>query len=89
MRTSTRCGVTLVATVSLVLVSEVLMRARVLGFLAAVLLAALGTMAPVTQAAVPTVDGQTCMDGGGTVEYESTRGSWICVDGVHDGKPID
>lgn len=77
------------ATVSLVLVSEVLMRARVLGFIAAVTLAALGTMAPAAQAALPAIDGQTCMDGGGTVEYESTRGSWICVDGVHDGKPID
>ncbi|MGW7438456.1 hypothetical protein [Streptomyces sp. NPDC054849] len=65
------------------------MRTRLLGFITAALLVAFGTMAPVAQAAVPTIDGQTCMDGGGTVEYESTKGSWICVDGESNGKPID
>ncbi|MCX4630422.1 MULTISPECIES: hypothetical protein [unclassified Streptomyces] len=65
------------------------MRTRLLGLIAAVILAALGAVAPVAQAALPAIDGQTCMDGGGTVEYESTQGSWICVDGSYNGKPID
>lgn len=64
-------------------------RTRLLGFITAALLLTFGTMTPVAQAAVPTIDGQTCMDGGGTVEYESTKGSWICVDGKYNGKPID
>ncbi|MCM9082644.1 MULTISPECIES: hypothetical protein [Streptomyces] len=65
------------------------MRTRLLGFVAAVVLAALGALAPAAQAAVPAIDGQTCMDGGGTVEYESAQGSWICVDGSYNNKPID
>ncbi|MFD6228627.1 hypothetical protein ACFWFZ_17340 [Streptomyces sp. NPDC060232] len=65
------------------------MRTRLIGLAAAVALAALGAMAPAVQAVAPAIDGQTCVDGGGTVEYESTRGSWICVDGSYDGKPID
>ncbi|PWK74883.1 hypothetical protein BCL76_101617 [Streptomyces sp. CG 926] len=65
------------------------MRTRLLGFIAAVILAGLGAAAPVVQAAVPAIDGQRCMDGGGSVEYESAKGSWICVDGSYNGKPID
>ncbi|MFE2283648.1 hypothetical protein ACFXDJ_05665 [Streptomyces sp. NPDC059443] len=65
------------------------MRTRLLSFIAAMMLAALGAVAPVAHAAAPTIDGQTCMDGKGTVEYESAKGSWICVDGKYDGKPID
>ncbi|MFE5675943.1 hypothetical protein ACFQ7B_37820 [Streptomyces erythrochromogenes] len=65
------------------------MRARLLGFTAAAILAALAVMAPAAQAAVPAIDGQMCTEEGGTVEYESTKGSWICVDGKHNGKPID
>lgn len=50
------------------------MRTRLLGFTAALLLAALGAMGPTAQAAVPAVpaiDGPTCVQGGGTVEYDS------------------
>ncbi|MFD9478629.1 MULTISPECIES: hypothetical protein [Streptomyces] len=65
------------------------MRTRLLGFIAAVMLAGLGALVPAAHAAVPTIDGQTCMDGGGSVEYESAQGSWICVDGSYNGKPID
>ncbi|MEU4123711.1 hypothetical protein [Streptomyces virginiae] len=69
------------------------MRTRLLGLIAAALLAASGAVVPLAQAvahaAVPAIDGNTCVDGGGTVEYESTKGSWICVDGDYDGKPID
>ncbi|MFJ1565045.1 hypothetical protein [Streptomyces erythrochromogenes] len=65
------------------------MRARLLGLTAAAMVAALAVMAPAAQAAVPAIDGQMCTEEGGTVEYESTKGSWICVDGKHNGKPID
>ncbi|MFH9793524.1 hypothetical protein [Streptomyces virginiae] len=65
------------------------MRARLLGLTAAAIFAALGVMAPAAQAAPPAIDGQMCTEEGGTVEYESTKGSWVCVDGKHDGKPID
>ncbi|KJK44177.1 hypothetical protein ACFCYM_28295 [Streptomyces sp. NPDC056254] len=65
------------------------MRTRLVGLIAAAVLAALGAGLPVAQAAVPAIGGQMCVDGGGTVEYESVRGSWICVDGKYDGKPID
>ncbi len=65
------------------------MRTRLLGFIAAVMVAGLAATAPVAQAAVPAIDGQTCMDGRGTVEYESAQDSWICVDGIYDGQSID
>lgn len=65
------------------------MRTRLLALIAAAILAALGAATPAAQAAVPAIDGQMCTDGGGTVEYESTKGSWICVDGTHNGKSID
>ncbi|MFG2985207.1 hypothetical protein ACGFYQ_28765 [Streptomyces sp. NPDC048258] len=64
------------------------MRRRLLGFTAAVILTALGAMGSVAQAAVPGVDGQTCMSGGGTVEYDSDTGRWICVDGKYNDEPI-
>ncbi|MFG2293955.1 hypothetical protein [Streptomyces sp. NPDC048603] len=68
------------------------MRRRLLGFTAAVILAALGPIVPVAHATVvaqvppPPVDGQMCEDGGGVVLYDS--GSWVCVGGAHDGKPV-
>ncbi|MFJ9944122.1 hypothetical protein [Streptomyces erythrochromogenes] len=65
------------------------MRTRLPALVAAVVLAVLGAIAPTAQAARPAIDGNTCVGGGGTVEYESTKGSWICVDGSYDGKPID
>ncbi len=75
---------------SLVPVSEILMRTRLLEIIAAVVLTVVGALAPAAQAAaVPAIDGDTCMRGKGTVEYESTRDSWICVDGKYDGEPID
>lgn len=60
------------------------MRTRLLGFTAAVILAALGAMGPVAQAA----DGPTCVAGHGTVEYDSSTGLWTCMGGKHDGEPI-
>ncbi|MFD0267003.1 hypothetical protein ACFVGY_10445 [Streptomyces sp. NPDC127106] len=69
--------------------SEVPMRTRLIGFIAAVILAAPGAMTHGAQAAVPAIDGNTCIKGGGSVEYESTKGSWVCVDGDFNGKPID
>ncbi|MFJ6782013.1 hypothetical protein [Streptomyces yangpuensis] len=65
------------------------MRTRLLGMVVVVVLAALGGVTPVAQAAVPAIGGQKCVDGGGSVEYESTKGSWICIDGTYDGQPID
>ncbi|GEC07103.1 hypothetical protein SSP24_47580 [Streptomyces spinoverrucosus] len=64
------------------------MRTRLLGLTAAVILAALGAMGPVAQAAVPAVDGPTCVAGHGTVEYDSSTGLWTCMGGKHDGEPI-
>ncbi|MFG2985090.1 hypothetical protein ACGFYQ_28165 [Streptomyces sp. NPDC048258] len=69
------------------------MRTRLLGFTAAVILAALGPVAPAAHAAVvaqtapPSVDPKACEEGKGTVEYQSD-GSWVCIGGKHDGKPI-
>ncbi|MFJ3724244.1 hypothetical protein ACIPYQ_16940 [Streptomyces sp. NPDC090045] len=64
------------------------MRARLLGFTAALVLAVLGATAPVAQAAVPAVTGPACADGDGTVEYDSTAGQWICLGGTYDGELI-
>ncbi|MFB7180564.1 hypothetical protein ACFCYI_23035 [Streptomyces sp. NPDC056257] len=64
------------------------MRARLLGFTAALVLAALGATIPVAQASVPAVTGPVCVDGGGTVEYDSTAGQWICLTGAYDGELI-
>ncbi|MGW2268877.1 hypothetical protein [Streptomyces yangpuensis] len=65
------------------------MRTRLLALIAAAVLAVLGATTPAAQAAAPAIDGQMCTDEGGTVEYESTKGSWVCVDGKYNGKPID
>ncbi|MEV6954400.1 hypothetical protein [Streptomyces sp. NPDC051183] len=66
------------------------MRARLLGFAAAVVLAALGVIGPVAQAAVPAIDGPTCVaDKVGKVEYDSSTGLWTCIGGKYDGEPID
>lgn len=64
------------------------MRTRFFGLLAAALLAALGAMGPAAQAATPVIDGPTCVQGGGTVEYDSASGLWICVKGHYDGESI-
>ncbi|MFE9463832.1 hypothetical protein ACFYNW_09205 [Streptomyces virginiae] len=67
------------------------MRTRLLEITAAVVLTVFGAaLAPAAQAAtVPAIDGDKCMQGKGSVEYESTRDSWVCVDGTYDGEPID
>ncbi|MEV6727467.1 MULTISPECIES: hypothetical protein [unclassified Streptomyces] len=65
------------------------MHTRLLGFAAAVILAVLGVMSPAAQAAAPAVDAPTCLAGRGTVEYNSATGLWTCIDGEHDGEPID
>ncbi|MFD9407827.1 hypothetical protein ACFWBN_12550 [Streptomyces sp. NPDC059989] len=65
------------------------MRTRLLGFIATVVLAALGAMGPAAQAAVPAVGGPACVAGGGTVEYDSGAGLWICVNGSYDGESIN
>lgn len=64
------------------------MRARILGFVAAVILAALGALAPAAQAAVPAIDRHACEVGGGTVEYDPATTQWICVGGKHNSEPI-
>ncbi|MFG2119922.1 hypothetical protein [Streptomyces sp. NPDC048710] len=64
------------------------MRTRLLGFTAALVLAALGAMSPVAQAAVPAVDAQKCVTGGGSVEYDSDAGLWTCIGGKYDRDPI-
>ncbi|MCX5146630.1 hypothetical protein OHB36_07465 [Streptomyces sp. NBC_00320] len=69
------------------------MRKRLLGFIAALMLAVLGLMGPAAQAAVsvsvPAVDEPKCMKAKGTVEYESATGLWTCIGGTYDGEPID
>ncbi|UUU40761.1 hypothetical protein [Streptomyces sp. NBC_00162] len=60
------------------------MRTRLLGFTAALVLAVLGAAVPVAQAAVPTVTGPKCVEGGGTVEYDATTGLYTCVGGTYD-----
>ncbi|MFJ6757314.1 MULTISPECIES: hypothetical protein [unclassified Streptomyces] len=64
------------------------MRTRLLGFTAALVLAALGATVPVAQAAVPAVTGPACADGSGAVQYDSTSGQWICIGGAYDGELI-
>jgi hypothetical protein len=65
------------------------MRTRLLGFAAALILAALGvTAAPAAQADLPRVDAQTCVSGGGSVEYDASSGQWICIGGTYDTQPI-
>ncbi|MET9883793.1 hypothetical protein ABZZ20_11730 [Streptomyces sp. NPDC006430] len=64
------------------------MRIRLLGFTAAVILAVLGAMGPVAQAAAPGVDGQKCTTGGGSVEYNSSSGLWTCVGGQYSGESV-
>ncbi|GAA0290230.1 hypothetical protein GCM10010302_30970 [Streptomyces polychromogenes] len=69
------------------------MRTRLLGFTAALLLAAFGAAVPVAQAVVPAVvpavTGPECVaDGAGRVVYDSAAGLWMCTGGQYDGKPI-
>lgn len=64
------------------------MRTRLLGFTAAVILAVLGAVGPVAQAAVSGVDGHKCMSNGGEVKYDSGTGLWTCIGGKYDGEPI-
>ncbi|MEU7726713.1 hypothetical protein AB0B78_15940 [Streptomyces sp. NPDC040724] len=64
------------------------MRTRLLGFTAAFVLAALCATIPVAQAAVPAVTGPVCVEGNGTVEYDSTAGQWICLGGDYGGELI-
>lgn len=68
------------------------MRRRFLGFTAALVLAVLGTAAPVAQAAAPAVTGPECVketaEGRGTVEYDSSTALWTCIGGMYDGEPI-
>ncbi|MGW5347211.1 hypothetical protein [Streptomyces sp. NPDC004050] len=73
------------------------MRTRLLGFTTAAALAFLGpaiahaaTPADTHAAApspTPSVGGQACEDGGGTVQYKT--GVWVCIGGEHDKKPIE
>ncbi|MBW5481953.1 hypothetical protein [Streptomyces bambusae] len=65
------------------------MRMRLLGFAAAVMTAVLATLGSVAQAAAPGVDGQTCVAGKGTVEYDAIDGQWVCEGGTYHGEPID
>ncbi|MFD7630748.1 hypothetical protein ACFV7Q_32800 [Streptomyces sp. NPDC059851] len=68
------------------------MRTRLVGFagfVAAVMLGALGATGTVAQADEPAVEARTCMAEGGTVEYDSATGLWTCIDGKFDGEPID
>ncbi|MGR4882738.1 hypothetical protein ACIPUC_25500 [Streptomyces sp. LARHCF249] len=55
------------------------MRTRLLGFTAALVLAAFGAAVPVAQAAVPVVTGPDCVADGGKVEYDATVGLYRCV----------
>ncbi|MGW0749037.1 hypothetical protein [Streptomyces sp. NPDC002587] len=64
------------------------MRTRLLGFAAAVILAVLGTMGSAAQAAVPGVDGHTCIAKGGKVQYDSDTGLWMCIGGKYADEPI-
>ncbi|RST00196.1 hypothetical protein EF910_32740 [Streptomyces sp. WAC07149] len=69
------------------------MRTRLPGLAAALLLAALAVAGPAAQAAapaaVPAVDGPTCVAHDGSVEYDSVSGLWICVGGRYDGESIN
>lgn len=66
------------------------MRTRLLGFSAAVVVAVLALLGPAAQAATPGpgVDAQTCVSGGGSVEYDSATGQWTCVGGTYNTTPI-
>ncbi|MFD6972965.1 hypothetical protein [Streptomyces sp. NPDC059979] len=64
------------------------MRTRLLGFTAAVILAVLGALAPVAQAAAPDVDRAKCEAHYGKVQYDSGTGLWICVGGPYDGESV-
>ncbi|KIF06444.1 hypothetical protein PL81_07475 [Streptomyces sp. RSD-27] len=64
------------------------MRTRLLGFIVTGMLAILGFATPAAPATPPSVDSQTCMAGGGTVDYDSGTGLWTCVGGTHDREPI-
>ncbi|MGW7100067.1 hypothetical protein [Streptomyces sp. NPDC054838] len=64
------------------------MRTRLLGFVSALVLAALGATVPAAQAAVPTATGPACVAGKGKVVYDSGTGLWTCIGGKYDGEPI-
>lgn len=61
------------------------MRRRVLGLIAAVVFAVLGTGVHAAQA---DVDTHTCETTGGHVQYDSSTGLWTCVGGERDGEAI-
>ncbi|MFB6805114.1 hypothetical protein [Streptomyces sp. NPDC056387] len=65
------------------------MRTRLLTFIAAAILAALGAVAPAVQAAAPGIDAPGCRHTHGTVQYDPGSGRWICVGGSHDGESIN
>ncbi|MFI5984626.1 hypothetical protein ACIBEA_27590 [Streptomyces sp. NPDC051555] len=64
------------------------MRTRLLGFVAAVVLAVLGAAGPPAQAAAPAITGPQCVAGGGTLQYDSVAAGWVCVGGSQDTEPI-
>ncbi|MFF4370664.1 hypothetical protein [Streptomyces sp. NPDC001594] len=66
------------------------MRTRLLGFATAAIVAALGIVGPVAQTtAAPRVDGDTCVQSGGAVQYDSVAGQWKCIGGSHADEPIN
>ncbi|MFJ8213713.1 hypothetical protein [Streptomyces sp. NPDC096033] len=65
------------------------MRTRLLSFITTMVLAALGALVPVAQAAAPGIDKPTCTAGGGTVQYDPGSGRWICAGGSYDGESIN
>ncbi|MEU3407777.1 hypothetical protein ABZ766_28055 [Streptomyces sp. NPDC006670] len=66
------------------------MRTRILGLATAALVAVLGIMGPVAQAAsVPRISGDQCTAGEGTVQYDSVAGQWTCVGGKYADEPIN
>jgi hypothetical protein len=68
------------------------MRTRLLGFAAALMLAALSAMGAIAQAATdaaPAVDRPTCEKGLGRVQYDPVSGIWICVGGTYNGESIN
>ncbi|WP_329192085.1 MULTISPECIES: hypothetical protein [unclassified Streptomyces] len=64
------------------------MRTRLLGFISALVLAALGAAVPVAQAAAPAVTGPACVAAHGKVVYDSGTGLWTCIGGRYDDEPI-
>ncbi|MGO4463000.1 hypothetical protein AB4039_37825 [Streptomyces sp. M-16] len=65
-------------------------RMRIFGFpvAAAAAVAVLGLMGPAARAAAPAVDAQTCVAAGGSVEYDSATGQWVCIGGTYNKEPV-